>query len=72
MSAVAAAYDSRRHFIEDVRPYLLCCAGGADNCHNHYKRRSSSEAEGYLPKRAGKGSLNLIVIISKVQASSMD
>ncbi len=62
MSVVAAAYDGRRHFVEDVRPYLLCCAGDADYCQNYYERRSSSEDEEYLPKRAGKGSLISVII----------
>ena len=59
MSAVAAECDGRRHFLEDVRPYLLCCSTDFPNCGYFYQRRPSSRGEGHLPKQPGGQELEL-------------
>lgn len=37
----------RRHFDEDVKPYLYCCKGRFSNCDAYYRKRPSNDGTGY-------------------------
>lgn len=43
-----------RHFVEDTRPFLLCCTGQTPNCGQYYGKRPSDDGSRFNPPSPGQ------------------